>query len=142
MASATTSDFVTTATRREAPPFALIEPKSLPLRLAEELVRAVHEFARDPRAFLRDLLADDTRDAKRRRLIYFGLAGALVVHALLLTVIVVIGWRSLSTSKENDYLVRRIDLPSQPAEGETKPKAARDDNAPGGGGVKEAPPVT
>ncbi|HJQ25983.1 MAG TPA: energy transducer TonB [Blastocatellia bacterium] len=142
MASATTSDFVTTATAPAAPPFALIEPKSLPLRLAEELARTARELARDPRAFLRDLLTDDTKDAKRRRRIYFGLAGALIVHAVLLAVIVVIGWRSLSAPKENDYVVRRFDLPSQAAEGNTKPKAADGDSAPGGGGVEMAPPVT
>ena len=142
MASATTSDFVTTATGPEAPPFALIEPKSLPLRLAEEVARAAREFSRAPRAFLRDLRSDDNKDAKRRRRIYFGLAGALAVHAVLLAVIVVIGWRSLSTPKENDLVVRRLDLPSPAAEGETKPKAPHGDSAPGGGGVDMAPPVT
>jgi Gram-negative bacterial TonB protein C-terminal len=142
MASATTSDFVTTATRPEAPPFALIEPKSLPARLAEEIARAAGEFLRDPSGFLHNLFTDDTRDAKRRRRIYFGLAGALVVHALLLTVIVVIGWRSLTAPKENDVVVQRLDLPSQLAEGNTKPKAANGDQVTGGGGVETAPPVT
>ncbi|HKQ09205.1 MAG TPA: energy transducer TonB [Blastocatellia bacterium] len=142
MASATTSDFVATATRPDAPPFALIEPKSLPARLAEEVARALSEFRRDPGGFLHNLFTDDTRDAKRRRRIYFGLAGALVVHALLLTVIVVIGWRSLAAPKESGYEVQRIDLPSQVAEGETKAKAAHDDSGQSGGGREEAPPVT
>src|SRR5205085_9187468 len=96
MASVTTGDFVTTAAEPGAPPFSLIEPKGLASRLAEELARAAREFARDPRAFIGDLFTDDTRDAKRRRRIYVGLAGALVVHAVLLTVIAVIGWRHLS----------------------------------------------
>src|SRR5438270_13404813 len=114
MASATTGDFVTTATKREAPPFSLIEPKSLPARLAEELARATREFTGDPRAFFRDLFADDTRDAKRRRRIYFGLAAALAVHAVLLTVIAVIGWRSLTAPPDGDYIVHRLDVPPQP----------------------------
>src|SRR5689334_7166090 len=99
MASVTTSDFVKTATRNVAPPFSLIEQKSLLARLAEEITRAAREFTRDPRAFLRDLFADDTKDAKRRRRLYFGLAGALVVHAALLTLIAVIGLRHLTAPK-------------------------------------------
>src|SRR6185295_11806034 len=105
MASATTSDFVATATKVAAPPFSLIEQKSLLARLAEELARAWHELTRDPRGFIRSLFADDTKDAKRRRRLYFGLAGALVVHGLLLTVIVVIGWRSLAASKETPQVI-------------------------------------
>lgn len=105
MASATTSDFVATATKVAAPPFSLIEQKSLLARLAEELARAWHELTRDPRGFIRDLFADDTKDAKRRRRLYFGLAGALVVHALLLSVIAVIGWRNLTASKETAQVI-------------------------------------
>ena len=51
MASVTTGDFVTTATPSSAPPFSLIEHKSLPARLAEELARAWREITRDPRGF-------------------------------------------------------------------------------------------
>src|SRR4051794_11554126 len=109
MASVTTSDFVAAATKSDAPPFSLIEQKSLLARLAEELARTSHELARDPRGFLRDLFADDTKDAKRRRRIYFGLAGALVIHAVLLTVIIVIGWRSLTAPQDGGYTVHRLD---------------------------------
>ncbi|HKP13987.1 MAG TPA: TonB family protein [Blastocatellia bacterium] len=134
-----------TATRADAPPFSLIEQKSLPARLAEELARASREFTRDPRGFFRGLFADDTKDAKRRRRIYFGLAGALVVHAVLLTVIAVIGWRSLSAPDEGGVIVRRIDLPTPITEKspETKTEAPSGDNGHGGrGGVEHAAPVT
>jgi TonB family protein len=146
MASVTTGDFVTTAAPPGAPPFSLIEHKSLPARLIEELARAWREVARDPRGFFRDLFADDdTKDAKRRRRIYFGLAGALVIHAALLAFIVVIGWRHLHASMDEGYVVRRIDMPNAPAErpNDAKAEVPRGDNAHGGGGgVKEAQPVT
>jgi TonB family protein len=145
MASATTSDFVTTATKPDAPPFALIEPKSLPARLAEEIARAAGEFLRDPGGFLHNLFTDDTRDAKRRRRIYFGLAAALVVHALLLTVIVVIGWRSLTAPKEEARVILLPGLAQAPptvkdSTAET-PKGDKDGGG-GSGGAHDSPPVT
>src|SRR6185369_10847413 len=133
------------ATPPSAPPFSLIEPKSLPARLIEELARAWREISRDPRGFFRSLFADDTKDAKRRRRIYFGLAGALVVHAVLLTVIAVIGWRSLSASDEGGVIVRRLDLPTAITEKspETKTETPLGDNGHGGrGGHENAPAVT
>jgi len=144
MASATTSDFVATATKAP-PPFSLIEQKGLPGRLAEELARAWRELTRDPRGFIRDLFADDTRDAKRRRRLYFGLAGALAVHAILLTVIAMIGWRSLAAPQDGEYIVHRIDLPARPTEEptEARSKAPPGDNGTGGGGGEvNSPPVT
>src|SRR5215475_7898387 len=105
MASLTTSDFVATATRVTPPPFSLIEQKGLLARLVEELSRAWRELTRNPRGFIRDLFANDTRDAKRRRRLYFGLSGALVIHAVLLTVIAVIGWRSLAAAKEAPQVI-------------------------------------
>ncbi|MFL6216020.1 MAG: energy transducer TonB [Blastocatellia bacterium] len=145
MASVTTGDFVTTATPPNAPPFSLIEQKSLPARLAEELARVWRDISRDPRGFFRDLFADDTKDAKRRRRLYFGLAGAFVFHAALLTVIAVIGWRHLNASTDEGYVVHRIDLPNPLIEKapETKTEAPTGDHGHGGGGgSKEAPPVT
>lgn len=151
MASVTTSDFVATASRLEAPPFSLIEQKSLLARLLEELRRTSQEFARDPRAFLRNLFTDDTRDAKRRRRIYFGLAGALVVHAALLAVIVVLGWRHLSASEEGQKVILLPGLaPPVSKVNETTPDVPQGDNARGGAGgrpdsapaTKGAPPPT
>jgi hypothetical protein len=145
MASVTTGDFVKTATPPDAPPFSLIEPKSLPARLIEEVARAWRDLTRDPRGFLRDLFTDDTKDAKRRRRIYFGLAGALVIHAVLLAIIAVIGWRHLNASTNEGYVVHRIDLPNPLAEktNDPKPEAPHGDNGrSGGGGVKDASPVT
>jgi TonB family protein len=145
MASVTTGDFVKTATPTSAPPFSLIEHKSLPARLVEELARAWRDVARDPRGFCRDLFADDTKDAKRRRRIYFGLAGALVIHAVLLSVIVVIGWRHLNAATDEGYVVHRIDTPSTLIEktNEAKPEVPRGDNGHGGsGGAEHAAPVT
>jgi periplasmic protein TonB len=144
MASATTSDFVATATKVAATPFSLIEQKSLPARLAEELGRAWHELARDPRGFVRGLFADDTRDAKRRRRLYFGLAGALVVHALLLTVIVVIGWRSLAASKDQPEVIMLPGLaPVPPRVEEPTANIPHGEKTGGGsGGLPHSAPAT
>jgi len=140
MASATTSDFVATATAIDAPPFSLIEPKSLLARLAEELARTSREFKRDPRGFLSDLFADDTKDARRRRRIYFGLAGALVIHAVLLTVIAVIGWHSLTTPQETPQVIMLPSLTSESAKVE-EPKAniPHGDKTSGGGEAHSQP---
>jgi hypothetical protein len=141
MASATTSDFVATATAIDAPPFSLIEQKSLLARLAEELGRSSREFTRDPRGFIRDLFADDTKDAKRRRRIYFGLAGALVIHAVLLTVIAVIGWRSLTASKDAPQVIMLPGLvPASPTVKE--PKADISKSEKNGGGEAHSQPAT
>jgi TonB family protein len=145
MASATTSDFVATAANRDAPPFSLIEQKGLLARLAEELVRASREFTRDPRGFIGDLFADDTKDAKRRRRLYFGLAGALVIHALLLTVIAVIGWRSLTAPKEGSQVIMLPGLiPAPPKVEEPKADIPKGDKSGGGGsgGETHSPPAT
>jgi len=145
MASATTSDFVATATKVAAPPFSLIEQKSLLARLAEELARAWHELTRDPRGFIRDLFADDTKDAKRRRRLYFGLAGALVIHALLLIVIAVIGWRSLAASKETAQVIMLPGLASVPPKVEepaTNIPHGEKDGGGGSGGHPHSPPAT
>jgi outer membrane biosynthesis protein TonB len=112
--------------------------------LAEELARTSHEFARDPRGFIRDLFADDTKDAKRRRRIYFGLVGALVIHAVLLTVIAVIGWRSLTTPKEvSGETIHLIDLPGKTVEkpNESRPERPHGDSS-GGGSDENLRPAT
>jgi hypothetical protein len=142
-----TSDFVATTTKTDAPPFSLIEHKGLLARLAEELNRTSREFVRDPRGFTRALFADDTNDLKRRRRIYIGLGGALVIHAVLLTVIAVIGWRNLTAPKEaTGEKVHYIDLPARTNDGSTeaKSKAPRgnDGGGGGGGGIANSPAPT
>lgn len=100
MATVTTSELVKMASALDAPPFSLLEQKGLLARLGEEIARASGEIARDPRGFICELFADDTKDAKRRRKLYFGLAGALVAHVALLALVAFIGWRSLTAPKE------------------------------------------
>ena len=146
MVTAATSDFVKTANRLAAPPFSLIQQKSLVSRLLEELGRAMREFGSDPRAFVRDLFADDTKDAKRRRRLYFGLAGAIAIHASLLTLIAVIGWHSLNAAKEDKSPVVTMLAPPSPGPlreeaGADVPRAKKDSGG-GNGGRDNSPPVT
>lgn len=144
MAMVTTSDVVMTAAKKNAPPFSLIEPKSLPSRLVEELARTWREFARDPRGFLRNLSTDDTKDAKRRRRLYFGLAGALLVHAALLTFIIVIGLRSLAASKEvpTVIMVPGLEASVGPVAPAGDVAHSKNDSASSGGGAPESAPAT
>ena len=145
MAMVTTSDVVMAAAHSSSPPFSLIEQKSLPSRLIEELSRTWREFSRDPGAFLRNLFADDTKDAKRRRRLYFGLAGALMVHAALLTFIIAIGWHHLAASKD-DLRVTMIDpiyeasVGPKTAEGEVS--NGKKDAGGSGGGQQDSAPAT
>src|ERR1044071_9956280 len=123
MATATTSEFVKMTNALDAPPFSLLEQKGLFARLGEEIARASREIARDPRGFLRELFADDTRDAKRRRKLYFGLAGALVGHIVLLMLIAFIGWHHLTASKEEPGSV--VMLPSSTKIAEKAPDKSK-----------------
>jgi hypothetical protein len=141
MASATTSEFVMTSSRRDAPPFSVIEQKGLIARLVEELARAASEVSRDPRGFIRDLFSNDTKDAKRRRRIYAGLACALFVHVALLVFIAYVGWRSAFVkSDEPEYEVKILDVPKAhtDAPDPAKPEAPRG----GSGGDHNPMPAT
>jgi len=140
MATATTTEFVKMANALDAPPFSLLEQKGLLARLGEEIARASREIARNPRGFIRELFADDTKDAKRRRKLYFGLAGALVAHVALLALVAFIGWHSLAASKEVDGPV--IMLPNSPRGVEKpaeEPKADGSQGSHKGGGGRSAP---
>jgi outer membrane biosynthesis protein TonB len=95
MASVTTSEFVRTTSRLDAPPFSLLEQKGLIARLAEEFARAWGELTRDPRGFIRAIFADDNKDAKRRRRIRIVLVYALVAHAAAIALIAFLGWHHL-----------------------------------------------
>ena len=100
MASVTTSEFVRTTSRVDAPPFSLLEEKGLIARLAEEFARAWSELASDPRGFIRAIFAEDTTDTKRRRRIRIVLVYALVAHAAVITLIAFLGWHRLIQPKE------------------------------------------
>jgi hypothetical protein len=149
MATVTTSEFVKMTSALDAPPFSLLEQKGLFARLGEEIARASREIARDPRGFVRELFADDTKDAKRRRKLYFGLAGALVGHIVLLVLIAFIGWHHLTAPKEvNDRVDNWLPSSTKLAEkspDKSKPEAPKVDvphggiNTGGGGGGNHNP---
>lgn len=94
MASVVTTEFVRNI-YAEAPPFSLIEQPSLFTRLIQAIESALADLAGDPRGFIRDLFSADTRDEKRRKKIYLGLACALVVHAALIVLIAWLGFQTM-----------------------------------------------
>jgi TonB family protein len=136
MASATTSDFVRTDSRTDAPPFSMIEQKGLLRRLVEELRRASREMASNPRGFIRDLLSDETKDTKRRRLIRIGLLCALAAHLALIGIIVVLGWHSagVSASEQPEYTVTMLPTTANPQENSGTPKGETPPGKEDGGG--------
>jgi TonB family protein len=147
MASVTTREFVVTSSRPDAPPFSVIEQKGLIARLGEELARAASEISRDPRGFIQDLFSDDTKDAKRRRRIYVGLACALSVHVALLMFIAYVGWHhAFVKNNEPEYETVMIDtLPKAHTDAldPAKPEVPRGRNGGGGGGGEaNAAPAT
>lgn len=118
MASVTTSEFVTTTSRLDAPPFSLIEQKGLLARLIEEFARASSELARDPRGFIRAIFADDARDTKRRRKIRILLAYAVVAHVALIALIAFLGWHQLVQPKADttDLKIDIVQFPPKPVD--------------------------
>lgn len=109
MASVATTEFVKNSRLVEAAPFSLIEPKGLVTRLAEELARAASELGSDPAGFVRSLFSADNKDVQRRRLIYAGLALALVAHVVFLAIAVIAGWhRILAPVKEDKTQVTML----------------------------------
>jgi TonB family protein len=143
MASATTKEFVMTSSRRDVPPFSVIEQKGLIARLVEELARTASEINRDPRGFMRDLLSNDTKDARRRRRIYAGLACALTVHVALLVFIAYVGWHSafVKSSDEPEYEVKMLDIPKAHTDvpDPAKPEVPRGERGGGGSGGDHNP---
>jgi hypothetical protein len=96
MASMMSTEFVKASNLDVDKLFGLIEHKGLFARLGEELSRAANELIHDPRGFLGGMVATaDTRDQKRRRLIYIGLGFGLLAHAGLLVVMVIAGWHRI-----------------------------------------------
>jgi TonB family protein len=112
-------------------------------RLAEELARAAAEIRRDPRGFFRDLFSGDTKDAKRRRRIYAGLASALAAHVVLLVFIAYVGWHSAFVKNiEPQYEVKMLDFPPKAptdAPDPRKPEVPKGDRGGGGSGGDHNP---
>jgi TonB family protein len=148
MASATTSDFVRTNSRNDALPFSMIEQKGLLRRLVEELRRAAREMASNPRGFIRDLLSDEAKDTKRRRLIRIGLLCAFVAHLALIGIIVVLGWNSIGVSadEQTEYTVTMLPTTTNPQENSVTPKGetphGKEDGGGGGGGKNSTRPAS
>jgi TonB family protein len=147
MASVMTSDHVRTDARNGSLPFSMIEQKGLVRRLAEELLRASRELARDPRGFIRDLLVDDAKDTKRRRLIRVGLLCALAAHLALIGIIVVLGWSRVAARAADDqteYVVTMVPPTAHNPHGQSG--ASKDENSggkqDGGGGGGQRNPLT
>ena len=120
------------------------------MRLGEELSRAANDLFHDPRGFVRDLVSTaDTRDQKRRRLVYVGLGCALVAHSVLLTVMIIAGWHRVLAppKKEDPELLFKAWVP--PSNTETPvPNAPKEDtpkgdlrHGGGGGGQQDETPV-
>lgn len=132
-----------TSSRRDAPPFSVIEQRGLAARLYDELARAAGEVSRDPRGFIRDLFSNDTRDAKRRRRICAGLACALSAHVILLVLIAYVGWHNAFVKNdEPEYKVKILDLPPKArsdAPDPAKPEAPRGERGGGGSGGDHNP---
>ena len=141
MSSVATIESAKTSRLVEAPSFSLIEPKGLAARLGEELMRAASEFASDPSGFLRSLLAADDKDAKRRRLIYAGLAVALFAHAAFLAIAVAAGWQRIMAPVKEDPPVITMLGPPLPVEspGGTSEKPPGKSDGTGGGGGQQNP---
>lgn len=117
---------------------------SLFSRLFEELRGAVRDIIRDPRGFLRNLFYFDIKDAKRRQRIYCGLAIAVVVHAALLLIIALVGWRTMFVKPPKDdqgIRVVMLHLPDPPSGELSAPRGKRDDGG-GGGGDHNPLPAT
>lgn len=143
MASVMTTQFVGSSSHADSPPFSLIEQQSLVSRLIEEGQAAVRELARDPRAFLKELFSPGTKDAKRQRRIYTGLAIAVIVHLSLLIVIAVVGWRTMFVKHPNDAgNPNLVMIPLfEPKSKDTQPNAPRGKKDDGGGGGGDHNPL-
>ena len=148
MASVMTSDFVRTDNGNDALPFSMIEQKGLIRRLAEELLRAWRELTRDPRGFIRDLLVDDSKDTKRRRLIRFGLLCALAAHLVLIGIIAVSGWNrgayAVPVEGQTEYIVTMVPPTAHNPHGQSgaaKGEEPNGKNGSGGGGGGQNNPL-
>ena len=145
-----TSDFVRPDSGNNALPFSMIEQKGLIRRLVEELLRAWREMARDPRGFIRNLLVDDSKDTKRRRLIRIGLLCALAAHLALIGIIVVLGWNRVaatSAEEQTEYILTMVPPTAHNPHGQSGAAKGEEPNGKngsggGGGGQKNVLPAS
>lgn len=135
MASVVTQEFVRTIPN-DVPPFSLIEQPSLLTRLLRALESAAAELISNPRGFLQNVFSTDTKDAKRRQLIYVGLACALVAHIALIILIAVLGWRTMfvkpPAEESAEYEIVRVGVLG-PIEKRAEESSSRPGNSQGGG---------
>lgn len=135
MAASVTTDFVEVGAKSDVPPFSLIQQKSLPARLLDELTRAARELSRDPAAFIRSSFSLDERDARQRKRLYLGLFTGVALHAACLTLIVAAGWhRVLLPVSEETNTIWLDGLGSLRSNSETQPKSEAPRGKGGGGG--------
>jgi hypothetical protein len=144
MASVLTTEFVRNI-HAEAPPFTLIEQPGLLSRLIQELEGVVGELTRDPRGFIRDLFTAEGKDAKRRQRIYAGFTFAIVAHVALLSIIAVLGWRTMFVKHPADESPGPVNWvgkpPSDPVHEGKIPKGDKYGGS-GGGGQHNPLPAT
>ena len=143
MASVTTTEFVRNTSHADSLPFTLIQQPGLISRLTRELKGAFGELIRDPLGFAKGSFVVDTNDAKRRQRIRIGLAVAVVLHVVLLTIIAVLGWRTMFVKTPADQTELRVVVPpSGLKEPEVEiPKGGKHGGS-GGGGDNNPQPVT
>ena len=142
-----TSDFPGASDRVDVFSVCLIEQKGLVGRLGEEVSRAVSDLVHDPRSFLRDLVSPaNTKDSKRRRLIYGGLAAALVFHAAFLAVVVVAGWHRILEAPKSDVRskITWLEPPDQiqRPHGVEKDESRKGEQSSAGGGQEDPKPAS
>lgn len=143
MASVVTSEFVRSI-HTDDPPFSLLEQQSFVSRLIGALKSAVSEFVVDPLGFIRAIFSADIKDSKRQQIIYFGLAGALVLHGVLIAAIALLGLPTVFVKQppaEPQYQVTilkpsatTLDEPTIENASGSKAEAPKGSNGGGGGG--------
>jgi len=151
MASFTTSEVLSTSSI-ETPPFSLIEYKGLFFRLLDELKLAATELSRDPQAFFKTIVSADTRDQKRRRLLWGGVVVAASVHVAFLVVVAIAGWHrfmapvtppdrpTISVTMVEPQPSPRTGSVPTPTPGTNKPNGDKDGRG-GGGGQQDPRPA-
>ena len=148
MASVVTTEFVRSI-HTDDPPFSLIEQQSLLSRLIWALKSAVSEFAVDPLGFIKAFFSTDIKDSKRQQRIYFGLGGALVMHAALIAGIALLGLPTVFVKEspaQPEYEVTRLrttptlDEPTTENASANKAVAPKGGDGGGGGGQLSAVP--
>jgi len=143
MASVTTTEFVRNTSHADSLPFTLIQQPGLISRLTRELKGAFAEMVRDPLGFAKGLFVVDTKDAKRRQRIRMGLTVAVVMHVALLSIIAVLGWRTMFVKEPAaDTGLEVLLPPSSLRKAEVEiPKGGKHGGS-GGGGDNNPLPVT